>query len=168
LFASVRRYWNIYGGWKALVTSSYLHLALLITAALYPLWYNCDQSPAWVDLTVNIMPSLMGFSIAGMAVMLAFSHPQTLGVITEGKEKSFFLGTIVNLIHFVVVQTTALTLAVVGKAYHHWVLNLFGTAVMIYAILLSIAAACQLFNTARIMNAAAAAETKRSQTKEKK
>jgi hypothetical protein len=161
LFPSVRRYWRLYGGWKALLTSSYLYAALVITAALYPLWYNCEQSPEWVELTINVMPSLMGFSIAGMAVMLAFSQPETLGVITEGNEKSYFLGVIVNLIHFVVVQTASLLLAVTAKAYHHWVLNLFGTSMMIYAILLSIAAACQLFNTARIMNAAAAVDAKK-------
>lgn len=168
VFASVRRYWNLYGGWKAILTSPYLYLALFLTAIVFPLWANNGDKPDWSDMSINILPNLMGFSIAGMAVMLAFSHPTTLAVITDGKEESYFLKTIINLVHFLVVQTMALLLAIVAKAFHVWPLNLLGMAVLIYAIVLSIAAACQLFNTARIMNKAAALDARRRRRNDKK
>jgi len=160
MFASVRRYWKLYGGWKAFFTSPYLYIALLLTATIFPLWANNNDKPDWPDMSINILPNLMGFSIAGMAVMLAFSHPTTLAVITEGKEESFFLKTIINLVHFLVVQTTALLLAIGAKAFHVWPLYLLGMAALIYAVVLSVAAGCQLFNTARIMNKAAALEAR--------
>jgi hypothetical protein len=105
---------------------------------------------------MNILPNLMGFSIAGMAILLAFSHPQSLRAITQkGKDDSYFLKVSANLCHFLVVQVIAIFMAIIGKSVTCWPLSFAGVFFLLYAILVGVAAAGQLFNTARIMNTAA-------------
>jgi hypothetical protein len=98
----------------------------------------------------------MGFSIAAMTVMLAFSDSKSLKVVTQGgKEKSFFITTVASLMHFLVAQLAALIIAIVGKAWPHWIIAYVGMLAFFYALLVSVAAAGQLLNTARIINKAA-------------
>jgi len=99
----------------------------------------------------------MGFSIAGMAIMLAFSHPESLRAITQkGKETSYFVKVSANLCHFLVAQIVALLCAVIRKSGLDWSpFSYFGVLTLLYAVFVSIGAAGQLFNTAIIMNKAA-------------
>lgn len=158
----INRYWKLYGGWRALLRSPYIYLAAIFAVALFPFWKPCAE-PTWADMSISILPSLMGFSIAGMAIMLAFSHPQSLQAITQkGKDDSYFLKMGANLCHFLVVQVFALLLAILAKAWGGGgLLSFLGVFALSYAILLALAAAGQLFNTARIMNAAAWLKGKR-------
>jgi len=97
----------------------------------------------------------MGFSIAAMTVLLAFSDTKSLKAVTQGgKEKSFFVTTFANLMHFLVAQLIALFLAILGKAFPFFVLSYFGMIALSYSVLVSLAAAGQLLNTARIINKA--------------
>jgi hypothetical protein len=151
----LKRYWTLYGGWRALFRSPYLYAALLLSFACYPLWLQTTNSN-WADISINILPSLMGFAVAGMAIMLAFSHPESLDAVTQkGREDSYFLKTIANLSHFLISQVVALLVAVIGHEVHNCVLAYVGVLTLLYALLTSVAAAGQLFNTARIMNTAA-------------
>jgi hypothetical protein len=151
----VKRYWKLYGGWRAILRSHYIYAALIFTFVCYPLW-RPGAGTDWADASENILPNLMGFSIAGMAIMLAFSHPQSLRAVTQkGKDDSYFLKVSANLVHFLVVQVIAIFTAIAGKPLGCWPVAFFGVFTLLYAILLGIAAAGQLFNTARIMNTAA-------------
>ena len=123
----------------------------------YPLWFNPSRPLEWPNISISVLPSLMGFSIAGMTVLLAFSHPRSLSAITKSDEsKSYFVKTFANMFHFLVVQATSLLLAVFGKAVDHVLLSYLGVLTLVYAILASLAVAGQLLNTARIINKAAA------------
>lgn len=105
----------------------------------------------------------MGFSVAGMAIVLAFSHPSSLRAVTQkGREDSYFLKSIANLLHFLFAQVLALVVALVAKSVHFWVLSYFGVLLLLYALLVSLAAAGQLFNTAHIMNKAVELDEKRN------
>lgn len=108
------------------------------------------------------MPSLMGFSVAGMTVLLAFSDSKSLRAITQhGREDSYFTETVANLFHFLFVQMIALVLAILARAhptlptpFPAYAFFFFGVWTLIYAIFVSIAAAGQLLNTAMIVNKA--------------
>ncbi len=151
----IKRYWPLYGGWKAFWASPYILPATVFATACYPLWARNDTSP-WADLSLEILPSLMGFSIAAMTVLLAFSDTKSLKAVTQGgKEKSFFVTTFANMMHFLVAQLIALFLAILGKAFSYFALSYVGMIALCYAVLVSLAAAGQLLNTARIINKAA-------------
>lgn len=155
MLAPIKRYWGLYGGWIAFLSSPYLVPAALLAVICLPLWAHPEKS-GWADISISVMPSLMGFSIAAMTVMLAFSDSKSLKAVTQGgKENSFFVTTVANLMHFLVAQIVALLIAVIGKAYPYWFVAYPGVLAFFYAVVVSIAAAGQLLNTARIINKAA-------------
>lgn len=155
MLTPIRRYWKLYGGWAALVRSAYILPAVIFSTVCFPLWAN-NTSSAWADISLDILPSLMGFSIAAMTVMLAFSDTKSLRAVTQkGKDNSYFVTTVANLMHFLVAQIIALLLAILGKSFSFFVLSYFGVIALSYAVLVSLAAAGQLLNTARIINKAA-------------
>ena len=155
MLAPLKRYWKLYGGWTAFRSSPYLFAAALFADLCFPLWLHPETS-RWEDISITVLPSLMGFSIAAIAVMLAFSDSKSLRVVTQGgREDSYFLKTIANLTHFLVAQIVALLLAILGKGFHFKMLAFFGIFALVYAIGVSLAAAGQLMNAARIINKAA-------------
>jgi hypothetical protein len=127
----------------------------LFAGLCFPLWLHPDTSK-WEEISISVLPSLMGFSIAAMAVMLAFSDSKSLRAVAQGgREDSYFVKTIANLMHFLVAQICALLLAILGKAFSFEWLALIGLFALAYAIGVSLAAAGQLMNAARIINKAA-------------
>ena len=152
----IKRYWKLYGGWRALLFSPYFSAAFVLVIPCVGLWQP-GASAEWADMSINILPNLMGFSIAGMAIMLAFSHPESLRAITQkGRENSYFLKVAANLCHFLVAQIIALICALIRKSGFDWSpFSYFGVLALLYATMASIGAAGQLFNTAVIMNEAA-------------
>jgi hypothetical protein len=150
-----RTYWHLYGGWRALLVSPYFHLAVIITALCAPIWLDNSKATIWSGAAINILPNLMGFSIAGMAIFLAFSNANTMRAVTEdGDPESYFVTTVANFFHFILVQTVALVLAWIGLYYTCRVLSGVGVLSLTYALLVSPAMAMQLLNTARVINAA--------------
>lgn len=156
LWRSYRLYWRLYGGWRAVLTSPYLHLALLVTAACSPIWWdNTKGANIWPSAAVNILPNLMGFSIAGMAIFLAFSNESTMKAVTEdGEPESYFVITVANFFHFIFIQTIALFLGFIGLHYQCHALSAAGVFFLVYALAVAPAMAMQLLHTARIINAA--------------
>jgi hypothetical protein len=149
-------YWRLYGGGRALITSPYLHLSIVVTAICSPVWLVKGDGTIWPDAAINILPNIMGFSVAGMAILLALSNPETMKAITEeGRADSYFVETIANFFHFIFVQAIALLLAFIGKHYTARILSGLGTFFLVYSIMVGIAMAMQLLQTARVVNAAA-------------
>ena len=146
-------YWKLYGGWKELFLSPYFHLAILVTAISSPVWVTDNGAKIWPDAAINILPNLMGFSIAGMTVFLAFSHPKTMEMITEGEEKqSYFVTVVASFFHFILIQTLALIVGFIGKHYSNHVLSGLGVLLLSYAIFVGLAMAMQLLHTSQIIN----------------
>lgn len=148
-------YWRLYGGYRSILRSPYFHVAILITMLCSPAWLNHQNLSVWPNAATNILPNLMGFSIAGMAVFLAFSSPKTVRAITEdGEPKSLFTITIANFFHFILVQTIALLLGFIGLYFQSCVLTGIGVLTLVYALAISPAMAMQLLRTSQIINAA--------------
>lgn len=157
----LKSYWKLYGGVHAFLNSPYLFAAALMAALCYPFWTG-PSSKTWPDISISVLPSLMGFSVAGMTVLLAFSDSKSLRAITQkGRYDSYFVKTVANLFHFLFIQSLALVLAVLAKAFPDlptpipgFCLSYLGLLALLYAIFVGIAAAGQLLNTAMIINKA--------------
>ncbi len=91
--------------------------------------------------------------MGGMAIMLAFSNAAIFTAITQkGKYNSLFMTVVANFFHFILVQTVAILLALVAKAYGGLIAGFFGFWAMSYALLVALATAGQLLNTALVFN----------------
>jgi hypothetical protein len=147
-----RRYWQIYGGWRALFGSNYFIAAIALTAVCYPFWSKVGTESA--ELAVSVVPSIMAFSLGGMAIVLAFSEGRFLSVIRQGgKDKSLFMKVITNFFHFLTVQTFALVSAMIVLAFPKYIAP-SGIAFffLAYSVATAIASAAGLFNVSRLYN----------------
>ncbi len=146
------RYWRIYGGWRALATSPYLITALILTGICYPYWSK--PGIALADLATTVIPSIMAFSLGGMAIVLAFSGGRFLNIIRQkGEEKSLFMTVIANFFHFLTVQTLALISAIIVLAFP---LSKIPSGIafffLAYSVTTAVASAAALFNVSRLYN----------------
>jgi len=111
------RYWENYGGWKAVLLSPYFHLAFLVGVFTFPYGYSTEL--LWWELPINVLPSLVGFSLGGYAIFLAFGDEKFKRLISgnEGEvQASPYLELNTTFLHFILVQISALILAVAAKS----------------------------------------------------
>lgn len=150
--ANWKYYWNLYGGLAALLSSPYFGIAAALT--IISLLFG-DSKIDWVQSSLAIIPSLLGFSIGGFAVLLVFSSDRFLRIIAEGGSKnSLFLSASVTFVHFIVVQVLAIAFALlttVGIPFARW----FAVFGLFYSIMTALAACFVLFDIAQVYNMAA-------------
>lgn len=109
------RYWRAYGGHNALLYSPYAHAALLLTGLLFPYWL---ESPWW-DTALTVVPSILGFTLAGFTIWLGFGDQrfqQLISTKRPGKTVSAYIAISAAFVHFIVIQFLAVSAAVIGKA----------------------------------------------------
>lgn len=123
---------------------------------LFPAWNKLDNDlRPWAQLPLQILPNILGFSMGGMAITLAFTGSSLFRVIAQyGKENSYFIKMIAAFYHFIIVQTLAILFGLICQVYTNVIASGVGFFLMIYAIMVAVATATQLFNTARIANVA--------------
>ena len=148
------RYWKYYGGFGALVRSPYLHVSFILTILTYRIW----TEPCWWDMTLNIMPNVLGFSLGGYAIWLAIGDEKFKSVLAgSGQSKiSPFLDVNATFVHFILMQILSILLAILAKGFSpiHDVNILsqawwgFGFFVFIYALLTAVAATMAVFRVA--------------------
>lgn len=116
-------YWKAYGGLKSVIKSIYFRASLIITAIIYPVWTN----DGWWDDPISIIPNLLGFTLGGLAMFLAFSDKGFVSVLSfsaqqeedkGGKKYSIFIRGISTFVHFVIVQVLTLLYAFVFKSFY--------------------------------------------------
>lgn len=151
-----RVYWKNYGGWKALLFSPYFWVACILTGVCNQFWLNLDpfEGRASAQLAVDVIPSLMAFSLGGMAVLLAFSGGKFLDAIREqGKDDSLFMEVVANFFHFLLLQTVALGMAFVVKSYPNadWLAG-FAFFFLCYSVTAALASSAMLLNISMIFN----------------
>lgn len=114
-----RRYWQIYGGWTALLTSPYFLAAVATTALAWPLW----SREGWWDSSLSVLPNILSFSLGGFALFLALGDEQFRASIAGancpgGDKASPFLSFAVTFLHFILLQVAALLAAILAKAWY--------------------------------------------------
>ena len=146
-------YWIAYGRWKALVSSPYLHFAILFASLFcFPVW-RFGAKWIWFDAAINVLPSMLGFTLGGYAMLLAVGDDKFRRKIAGKKEDetaSPFMEVNAAFVHFILMQAFALMFALIGKS---WCLKtgipaLIGLSIFIYALSTSIAAAFAIFRMA--------------------
>jgi len=113
----VARYYGAYGGASAMLGSPYLHLSLGLAALMWPLW----RVPSWTDITLSVLPSLMGFSLGGFAMLLAVGDDGFRAILAgparDSDKPSPLMGIAASFVHFLVMQTLSIVVALLIKAH---------------------------------------------------
>jgi hypothetical protein len=147
---TIRRYWEIYGGFGALIRSPYVHLALLFTLVCLPFWQHDIKA---FDVALGVIPNLLGYTVGALAIVLAFSSAKIFAILAEkGNPHSFFMKLTANLIHFILVQALALIFGTLAKITGATLLDVLTLFFAFYAVMVTVAAGLQLFLTAIIYN----------------
>ena len=113
-----RNYWKSYGGAGAVISSPYFVFALFVSVACAGLWTGEN----WWDLPVSVLPNLIGFTLAGYAILLAFGDRRFLQILANAQEagddgsRSGFMQVSATFMHFLLVQILALLLAIFAKS----------------------------------------------------
>lgn len=145
-------YWENYGGFTSLIRSPYLHFALIFTFLALPFW-TTEHDPLWYEVSLAIIPSILGFTLGGYAILLAFGDERFRQLIS-GKEKddtsSPFMGVNSTFVHFILVQVVAILAAIFASAWQlkSGIFALFGFFLFSYSILTAAAAAMAVLRVA--------------------
>lgn len=118
------KYWYAYGGFEALIKSPYLHIAIILLVATFKLWIN----PNWWDISISVLPNLLGFTLGGFAVFLAFGDDKFREMLIDNSDdddddddsnnsgSSLYVELCSTFVHFIVIQILAFFAALVSKS----------------------------------------------------
>lgn len=112
-YAVLCEYWQVYGGWGALLKSPYFYGAALLAASAFDVW----SESGWWEMPQAILPNLLGFSLAGYAIFLSFGSEEFrrfLSSVDVGGTSAFVSMT-TTFMHFVVLQVLAILLSMVAR-----------------------------------------------------
>jgi len=148
-------YWSAYGGWKDLARSPYLHVAGLL-ALISVFFADSKDPPPFYDLALSILPNLLGFTLGGFAILMAFGDPQFLSLLCgqrsdEDKTFSPLVSHAATYMHFLVTQGIVLMFAVFARVVglKSCTVNLMGYFGLYYALSLSLATVASIFRMVR-------------------
>ena len=148
----IHRYWSIYGGIRALATSPYLQLSVVI--GLLSAGFG-HKTPNIAEISRSIVPSILGLSISGMAILLAFASSTIIKYLTAKGDKSFFMRMSSVFVHFIIIQVLCLLFGLLSSLFSDYVPLKIMTAILtVYAILSAFSVGIQLFQAATIVNKA--------------
>jgi len=107
------KYWSAYGGTAALFSSTYFYIALILTVVNFGAWYHSG----WWDLVLATVPTILGFTLAGLAVFLGMDSGfcRFLAGEVEGKT-SPFMQLVSAFVHFILTQCFAVIIALTVKS----------------------------------------------------
>lgn len=114
LFSDLSKVYRIYGGIPSVLGSPYLHAAILISLMCSPFWWACG----WWELPIAVLPNLIGFTLGGYAILLAFGDEEFKKVLSgsENSEDSLYLAASATFAHFIFIQIIALMLSIIAKS----------------------------------------------------
>lgn len=148
LWQSVKLYWHAYGGIRCFILSPFLHVAIVLSYFARPLWNPAtNEATVWYNLSLSVLPNLLGFTLGGYAILLAFGDSRFRDKISEqdegDKRPTLFMELNGTFVHFIILQAIAILMAVIGTAgtiktgFYAW----FGCTCFLYTVLTAISAA---------------------------
>lgn len=144
-----KAYWRAYGGARALIYSPYLYISLFLSLPLIPLWVDGGMVP----IALNILPSLLGFSIGALAIVIAFPGAALMKEITRGgRIDSTYLEVVSKLVHFILVQLSGVFFGLLAHSYKGIALFGFSAFLTIYSMSVLMAAAMSMFGLEKVYN----------------
>lgn len=156
LWRSIKIYYNAYGGFLAFLRSPYWMLGLFVTLVGYRYWFYSTK-PIWYTIVIDIVPSLLGFTLGGYAILLAVGSDEFREFISGTRKKgtpSAFMTINATFVHFILLQVVSLLLAIIGSGLKvkTGVYPFIGFFIFCYALMTSIAAAFALLRLAKIFD----------------
>ncbi|AWA40507.1 hypothetical protein ACTJK3_24915 [Pseudomonas sp. 22105] len=107
------KYWAAYGGCTALFSSTYLYVALALTVINFGAWYHSG----WWDVVIASVPTILGFTLAGLAVFLGMDSGFSKMLAGKGKsDVSPFMALVSAFVHFILTQAVAVIVALTVKS----------------------------------------------------
>lgn len=116
----LHRYFRHIGGWRSIGKSKYVWASVFLTALSAPGW----TLPGWWEMTISVVPALLGLSLAAFAILQAFANGPFLLHLRKARPPRPPSGprppnaadqTNARFVHFIILQTLALIAAVVCK-----------------------------------------------------
>ncbi|QVM83324.1 hypothetical protein [Novosphingobium decolorationis] len=157
---SYQGYWSVYGGLHALFKSAYFWAAIATTSMCSSIWMSVDgKADQWRNCVTSGVPSLLGFSLGGMAIMLSFSSGRFLDAIRQnGKKDSYLMKMVASFFHLSIVLSFSLIAQIFLMLEMPYCLKVATQCVaffsFVYGILLVPSTVASIWHTARIFNAA--------------
>lgn len=113
MFENLIKLYQHYGGIKAVIKSSYFWVAVFFSALSYKSIFDFS----WVDITLGVMPSLTGFTIAAFAIILAILDMEMLKklMVPDSRGHSPISSIASSIGHAVFIQVSSLILAIAFK-----------------------------------------------------
>lgn len=108
-------YFQAYGGVKALVRSRPLWVALLLMIPSYFSWAH----RGWWEAVTSVLPNILGFTLGGMTLLLGFGDAAFRKALIRSRTKdgiSSYVSLAASFMHFLVVQTSALLVALIAAS----------------------------------------------------
>lgn len=113
---NVSKYWSIYGGVWAILSSPFFHAAIVVGIISTPFW----SAEKWWETILGIVPDTIGFTIGGYAILVAFGdedfRKRIAGKRHQKDEESPFMDVSASLLHSVILQATCMLLALVANS----------------------------------------------------
>ena len=136
---------HFFGAIKNIFYTPYLHSSILL--ALFSVLL-APSTTYWTDLAIDIIPSMLGFSLGGYAIIIAFGDDKFREFLatTKIENKSLFMIINATFIHFIMSQVIALLLAIlinISGCSALW-LNIACCTATYYAILFCLAVALEI------------------------
>jgi hypothetical protein len=115
-----KRYWSAYGGWKALICSPYLHLAIVLMA-LSSIFKG--DKVYWFTTPLAVLPNMLAITFCCLAIFVAFGGQKFTALLSSptkqnsGKLSNYYKSASTAFIHFIIIQTIGLILASVASTF---------------------------------------------------
>lgn len=145
-------YWFYYGGARAFFTSPLFFIALVL-AILLCLAQGDSVPPRgseWYVVPLDIIPSMLGFTLAAYAAIVAFGNQnflESLSGFYDDGEASPFLKTNASFFHFILSQLITIVFAFIASKVELsgivWAFT--GNFLLLYSLLTSLGAAISVF-----------------------
>ncbi len=134
-------YWKNYGGFKAIISSPYFLMSILLT--IFVVIFG--ESKGWYEYTLNILPDILGFSIGSFAILISLGDNQfrkRLSTEISGQKSTPFMVINSSFVHFIFIQIVAILFALIGQvlSLSNIIFFFIGMFLLIYAVLLTLAA----------------------------
>lgn len=152
----LKTYWKAYGGWDEIALSPYFNFSWFFALFLHPLWTTGDgplpTEPSWVSVAFSVLPSVIGFSLGSIAILISVSSGKMLEDLQHGGDDSLLMKIAAAFFHFLLLQVLCLLTGLAIKAHPMGAISYFGCFLLIYAISSGIATASILISVARLRN----------------
>jgi len=134
-------YWENYGGFKAVVSSPYFIISLLLTIFVSIF----GTSEKWYEHTLNVLPDILGFSIGSFAILISLGDNKfrkKLSVEKNDTKSTPFMIINSSFVHFIFIQIVAIMVALISQLLDldNIIFFFIGIFFLIYAVVSTLAA----------------------------